>query len=502
MRHILKTIVRFEWITLWQSNFFGWAVGALAFFAAYALYYGHTKVERQMRVIDLMNQANDSTKAVVYDAFKNPAMTDSVRLGSSGRNSVRDAFSTEIFLADNVAVNQPNRLSHLSIGQRDIYPIYRKVSARSLYNDDGNGVSLDDKYVDTSNPHTLLVGNFDLSFVFIFLFPLFIIALTFNIVSHEVENGTYPLIRILPVSPKLIFATKFLFRLALLWGLSLVFSSIGFLISPLEAPLDLSYYLHWLAVISAYILFWFALAWVVVSFRQSSQSNALVLVGCWLLFLIVIPALVNSYVASNFKIDSRTVLIDEINDLSSKIWDMPESETVETYYKEYPQYRKNPPQLLWSTTEDNYDDLDKDKELVQRYNKKILVWHYYLNKMIAKEVESYNRQVVAKQRASERFSFINPAGVAYETLSELAASGFRHQDRFRSATAEYRDAIFERSNKLLFEEQKMTLEDYKAYPEFSIDQFSPHPSLSFGVALFLTLVALVGSVVGLVVSRY
>ena len=498
----LKTIVKYEWIALWQSSLFSWSLGTLTFFATYALYYGHASISKQMRTIGVINQANDSTKAIVYNAFEDPALSDSLRFGWAGMNGIGDALTTEDFLANNVAINYPNRLSHLAIGQRDVYPIYRKVSARSLYNDTGSGVSLDEKYVETSNPHKLLAGNFDLSYVFLFLFPLFIIAFTFNIVSQEVENGTYPLIRILPISTTLFFATKFFFRFAVLVGFAILFSLAGFLFSPLDAPVELSLYFDWLALIAAYILFWFSLAWAVVSLRQNSPTNALLLVGLWLLFLVIIPASINNYVAANFSIDSRTVLVDKINDQSGKIWDMPESIWVESYYLTYPAYRQPESSKLWFTAEDSYDDLGLDESLDLRYNKKILIWHYYLDKIIAHELESYNRQLESKQQASHRFSFINPAGVTYEKLCALAASGHDHQNRFRAATARYQNNVFERTNKFLFEEQKLSLEDYKGYPAFDIDRFSSRSPRESGVVLYLTLAAVLSIAIGLLIKKY
>lgn len=49
---------------------------------------------------------------------------------------------------------------------------------------------------DLVNPMRLHVGNLDVSFLIIFLFPLVIIALIFNVLSEEEEKGTWKMITI------------------------------------------------------------------------------------------------------------------------------------------------------------------------------------------------------------------------------------------------------------------------------------------------------------------
>ena len=69
-------------------------------------------------------------------------------------------------------INKPEQLAGLSIGQRDVNSSVQSVTIRALEAQ---------KYdTDLNNPYNLLSGNLDLSFVIIYLFPLLIIAFTFN----------------------------------------------------------------------------------------------------------------------------------------------------------------------------------------------------------------------------------------------------------------------------------------------------------------------------------
>ena len=79
-------------------------------------------------------------------------------------------------------VNKTLPLNSLAIGQRDVNPSIQSVTIRGL-----EGQKYD---AELNNPNNLLSGNIDFSFVLIYLFPLLIIAFSYNLVSEEKESGT------------------------------------------------------------------------------------------------------------------------------------------------------------------------------------------------------------------------------------------------------------------------------------------------------------------------
>jgi ABC-2 type transport system permease protein len=80
-------------------------------------------------------------------------------------------------------IKKPTNISAISIGQSDVNPLMQTVTIRGL-----EGQKYD---TDFENPSLLLSGNLDLGFVIIYLFPLVLIALSFNIYSEEKELGTW-----------------------------------------------------------------------------------------------------------------------------------------------------------------------------------------------------------------------------------------------------------------------------------------------------------------------
>ncbi|MEJ7658781.1 MAG: hypothetical protein WKG07_03710 [Hymenobacter sp.] len=66
----------------------------------------------------------------------------------------------------------------------------------------------------------LLVGNFDLAFVLVYLLPLFVIALGYGLLAGEQESGVLPLLRVQAASVRRLLLGKLLFGFLLVAGLA------------------------------------------------------------------------------------------------------------------------------------------------------------------------------------------------------------------------------------------------------------------------------------------
>jgi ABC-2 type transport system permease protein len=376
--------------------------------------------------------------------------------------TVRHPAIAEEYLVNNVAVNFPNSFSSLSIGQRDVYPIYRKVTARSLYYD-GAGISLDEKYGEITNPQKLMVGNFDLAFLFIYLFPLMIVALCFNLYSIEKEQGTLSLIGTLPISVHQIVVIKLLFRFLIIAILAVIYSALGYLVSPVSPSDGFDKLAFWSGIVLLYQAFWFSVCYLIIGFKKNSAFNALSLFCSWLVFLIVIPSFVNNVVEAKYPVSSRMVLLEDLRDKTGIIWDLPNSITYGEYFKTYPNYKKDVPEYFPA---DGFDRMGTNDSLKAFNTQKLFVWHFYLDKIISKALAAYNQQINAKLRAAATFNFLNPAAVAQEVLNDIAASGHLRYQNFRNETSRYRNTLFEISNRYVFEDKRLSLVDYQRYPHF------------------------------------
>ena len=466
MIKLISAIWKMEWLQLRRNRMVQVMWLFLLLTAVYALVYGYGSVQKQQLNQDLLDHLNDSTRKEYLDYFRDPKLADSVRFGFAGMNSLYDGFTIEEYLQQNIAINQPGRLTHLAIGQRDVYPPYRKVSARSLYYD-GTGISLGDKYTETSNPHKLLAGNFDLAFWLIYLVPLFIIARCYSVYSEDKENGTMQLLQQLPVSIGAITAYRLGFRLVGVLFLVILLSVIGYLWSPVKPVSDQSAFLQWLLISVLYVLFWFALSWLMISFRLSSAVTALSLTGLWILLLFIIPGLVNNYIATQYPLSSRTALVNALNERTAALWDESDSVHQVALYKEYPSLAPPSIQPLWSAA-DSFDSLGKSEAAEKRYNKRLMLWHYSLDRSIRQQVKDYEQQLENKEKAAHQFAWVHPAMAAQRGLTVAAKSGEDHQALFRRATEQYRDSIFRMTISHVFLERKLNKDDYLRYGKFDM----------------------------------
>src|SRR5665213_3551672 len=121
------------------------------------------------------------------------------------------------------ATKPPGVATAIAIGQSDLLSSYVKVQWRPMFRQSNAG--------EIQNPETLATGVFDLSFVLIYLYPLLIIALSFNVLSSERESGTEVLLLSQPVTVSKFVFGKVALRGSIVIGLAVIVSTCGVLLA-------------------------------------------------------------------------------------------------------------------------------------------------------------------------------------------------------------------------------------------------------------------------------
>ena len=114
-------------------------------------------------------------------------------------------------LGAHYAVMPSVALAPVALGQTDLFPSQFKVTYQSKVNFIHNN--------DIENPWHLLSGHFDLAFVVVYLLPLLIFALSYNLLSGEKEDGTLRLLLSQPLALLTLIAGKISLRAAVLLSL-------------------------------------------------------------------------------------------------------------------------------------------------------------------------------------------------------------------------------------------------------------------------------------------
>ena len=226
-------------------------------------------------------------------------------------------------------VNEQNPLAALSIGQNDLNPSIQSVKILTL-----EGQKYD---TDLVNPTRLLYGNLDLSFILVYIFPLLIIAFSYNLLSEEEEASTWIMVSVTVRSKVKYLLTKLLVRLVLLLvAMSLLFVVAAWVLN-----------IQWNEAFSAffvigllYQLFWFALSFWIISLKRNSSFNAVVLLSFWLTLVVLLPAIINNAVTHQYPVPEALSTIIKQRDGYHEKWDVNKRETMDKFYKNYPQFQK------------------------------------------------------------------------------------------------------------------------------------------------------------------
>ena len=225
--------------------------------------------------------------------------------------------------------NDKSPIAGLSLGQRDMRQAAQLINIRNLEEQKNTSEFL--------NPFFQLLGNLDLSFVLIYLFPLIIIALCFDLWSQEKESGRWTLLSVQSSNPRGIILSKLLLRACFIVVTLLILLTIAVL--HLNIPTDTTLF-SFAGLALLYICFWFSLCYWIISLDRSSKQNAIMLLSSWLLLTTVLPALANSAVINIYPIpEAYETTIDSRDGYHTK-WDQPKEPTIEKFKQHYPQYQQ------------------------------------------------------------------------------------------------------------------------------------------------------------------
>jgi ABC-2 type transport system permease protein len=228
-------------------------------------------------------------------------------------------------------VNKTENINALSIGQRDVNPSVKRLTIRNL--------EAQQYDTDLYNPTNLLLGNLDFSFVLIYLFPLIIIALTYNTLSAEQENGTWKLLTVQSRSTGRVLFTLLTIRGAAILAVFLLLMIVAILL--LSLPLNTAL-LAFTSLSVLYLLFWMAVSTWVISWQKSSAVNAVSLLAVWVLLTIVAPAIINNYLITQYPVpEALDTAVKQRKGYHEK-WDIDKTVTMEKFYAHYPQFKKYP----------------------------------------------------------------------------------------------------------------------------------------------------------------
>jgi ABC-2 type transport system permease protein len=332
-------------------------------------------------------------------------------------------------------------LSVLAVGQGDVHPNYIKITARSL-----DAVVTGDQI---EHPLAVASGQFDVAFVTLFLYPLLIFAVCFDLTASERDRGTLRMVLSQPVTLRQVVAGKLLVRVVLLLAPAIV---IPLVLTAIFTPgRDGAFWertLLWAVAVAAYAAVWHGLALVVNARGMNAPANALVLAGIWLLFVVIGPSAVNLLIATTYPMPSRVEAAVQARAAT-------QDATVQGS-RELGQFLQDHP------TSGNVG-----REGMRQF----ALLQAQRDQRVADRLQSveiaFNEQLARQQRLASWLSVLSPTMIAQGVLLDVAGTSTHRFEHFRSEALK-----FQRQWRAYFEPRvldaaTLTAEEYAAAPQFT-----------------------------------
>ncbi len=395
----------------------------LALFAAallYGLWNGARLHGRQSEITAQLSRASDDWMVQLRDFLERQSV-DAQAIAARGA----------------IAILSPAPVPLLATGQSDIVPGHQMISLWKLSAPAETRSELE-------NPSVLLAGRFDLAFVLVWLFPLFLIALVYDLVAGDRESGTLRLGLAQGITPGRWLAHRALARAAPVLGLAALATFAAGMASDSTAAMNRAALA--VAVVLAYGLFWVALAIAVNVVAGSAAGAATALGAAWVLLVLVVPALLNAAVETLYPTPSRAELVAAGRKASGEA-EKRGGELLNSFYRDHPELAPPGQQADFAAQ------------------------HLTVQAEVGRAVEPvrqrFDDQLARQQTAVGRWRFLSPGIATYEALTDLAGTGYWRHRAFHDQTDEFKRAIHDFFSPKVHRREPITLADYDRLPQFS-----------------------------------
>jgi ABC-2 type transport system permease protein len=330
-------------------------------------------------------------------------------------------------------------LAPLAVGVSDLLPHYYRLDAHGAYTLVQGG--------EIENPLNLRVGGFDVAFVMVFLLPIIVIALTYDIMSREKELGVLALIGAQGLRLSTFIAAKVIAR-GVLIALMIVAANamaIGIAVY-MGAQWHFGAAALWVAIAVLYGLVWFALAVLINALGFGSSTNGVVLANIWLVFVIVVPAVVKLAATTLYPAPSRVALTTELREAASEA-DERAADAREAYMFDHPEMV----------------DGDVDQEIFFR---QVALSERDIAASIEPEFEAFEAQAQRQAALMKWLKYSSPALLASDAFTALSGTDRTYHAAFRAAVLDYHQSWQAFFIQPLLREELLTAQSWGDLPVF------------------------------------
>ncbi|MGJ8550800.1 hypothetical protein [Winogradskyella wichelsiae] len=429
----LKTFL-FEWKHFVGSPFKILAVLLFIIASMYGLHNGADLYHKQNAEIERINEEVETKKATILSYFKNNEKGPSEHPWVDITTPFWAIYNTPTYHFKN-----PSPTLVYNIGQTEQYGFYKLITTSSSGYDA-------DMTKEIANPERIQSGTLDFSFVILFLLPLLLLVLLYNIKGQESEHGFLPLIFVQTGSKNWWLLSRTAFYTVLL--LIVIFGLMVYGAMLTKVFVADTMFWNLLLWVTLYLFFWITLYFLILKYGKNTVSNTLQMVGVWLLFAFIIPATVQQWIAIEKPTNLMVDLIDVSRDKKSEINAQPIAVIDAQLFQLYPALKET--------------KVAKDTIIVQKvrgYSSEALI-----NLEMKKATQSIEADNRIKNELISKTYWYNPITYFQNKLNQLTHTDYKDYEAFRN---NIRKSVDTRIKMMVFDTWNDITIDKEKYLEYN-----------------------------------
>ncbi|MCY4165185.1 MAG: ABC transporter permease subunit [Gammaproteobacteria bacterium] len=339
----------------------------------------------------------------------------------------------------------PTGLAPFSVGQSDIQLSYVPVSMNPAIH-----ITRDNEL---ENPVNLMTGSFDIAFVVIFLLPIFILAISYDLLSSEKERGTLAMVLAHPISLKALMVSKIAARAGVLFAAVLALGLAALLAvgDGLGSFDTWARFGLWAAATLLYALFWFALSVLVNVHGGNSAANGIALAGTWLALVVVVPTLAGLLATTLYPAPSRMELTTAARQAQTEAESAYMARLSEYYY-------------------DHLEFVPEGDERAMDFLTVAMANRNAIDKAVRPLHDEFQSQLNRQESLVRRFQFISPAIMMQLALNEISGTSADRYEHFLNQAFDFRDEWSDFFTVRFLRRAPLKPSDYDQFPTFEYQE--------------------------------
>lgn len=339
------------------------------------------------------------------------------------------------------ATISPGPLSDLAHGVSDVKPSTSRVSLwRSVDRLFGN--------YQVQSPIDTAAGAFDLAFVIIFIMPLLMIALSYDVLSEDRELGRLGLLLSQPISVRQLVAARLKVRFGAVAAIVLIASLIGLLTGSAgdDIATRLPFMGVWLMVATSYFLLWAAAIIWVVSLNLKGETTALLLAGLWILNGLVGPASLSAAAESLHPTPSRLAFLSEAREASAAAY-------------------KSQADIMQGMLLD-HPDLTAENYSIPEYIRTAFLVTKTVDESVVPVLARFDAVQADRRQLLSALQFASPAVITLQAFNLAAGTNLERHLAYEQSVRDFKRSIAEAVEGKVLVGERLTLAEYDSLPRY------------------------------------